>query len=132
MPANGLFKPAIWQFDDYTRLRIGRKTAVFSGLDFSARNFLLPRIIIVDNRINSGIPTIRDHTARLRLPMKISSNISAIKMIETKINTLTIPRKVRMIIQICSVSLASSGLSKADSLSMKESPLMMTRLLSSN
>ena len=73
---------------------------------------------------NNGIPTINDQTAKLRLAIKISSNISAITMIEMNIKTLTIPRKVRIIIHIYSVSLASSGLSKADNLSIKDSPLI--------
>ncbi len=93
----------------------------FAGLSI---NRLLPRMIRDESRTNSGMPTIRDQTARLRLPIKISSNISAITMIETNIITLIIPKNVRIIIHICSVSLVSSGLSKADNLSKKDSPLM--------
>ena len=81
-------------------------------------------MISEETNTNIGIPTIKDQTARLRLPIKISSNISAIIMIETNIKTLNIPRKVLTMNQICSVSLPSSGLSKAAKRSTKESPLM--------
>ena len=124
MLASGRYKLVIWLVCDQTRLRIGRNTVVLSDFVGLSINRLLPRMIRDESRTNSGMPTIRDQTARLRLPIKISSNISAITMIETNIITLMIPKNVRTIIHICSVSLVSSGLSKADNLSKKESPLM--------
>lgn len=121
MLASGLFKLEIWLDCNQTLSTIGRRTVVFS---FLVRNFLFPKIIRVERRTNIGIPTINDHTARLKLPINISSNISAMIMIEMKIRTLTIPRNVRIIIHICSKSFISSGLSRADNLSMNERPLM--------
>ena len=126
MPASGQYRLAIWRVCDQTRFRIGRRIAVFSVFVPSSRNRLFPSIINEESKINIGIPTINDQTAKLRFPMNISSNISAMTMIEMNIKTLMMPRKVLTIIHICSVSVVWSGLSRADNLSMKESLLMLS------
>ena len=87
-------------------------------------NLLFPKIINIEINTNNGIPRIKDQTAKLKFPTKNSSIISAIMIIETNIITLITPRKVLTMRHICSESLTSSGLSRAESLSMKDNPPM--------
>ena len=64
----------------------------------------LPIIIKADSNMKRGIPTIKDHIERLKLPMKYSSINSAIAIIRMKIITRKTPRNALTMSQICSES----------------------------
>ncbi len=122
IPVNGQYRLEIWLDCNYFRFTIGLNIAVFSS--FSPRKYSLPIIINTEISMKSGMPIIRDHIARLNLPMKNSSINSAMAIINMKIITLKNPNKERTVIHICSASCLSSGLSKAVRRSIKETRLM--------